>query len=41
MLQEKQTYHADLVSGDVLGKKLEENPSFTIYATDEVLAELK
>ncbi|KON67482.1 hypothetical protein AKG34_00525 [Peribacillus butanolivorans] len=31
----------DLVSGDVLGKKLEENPSFTIYATDEELAELK
>ncbi|MGG0286183.1 hydrolase [Peribacillus butanolivorans] len=41
MMQEKQTYHVDLVSGDVLGKKLEENPSFTIYATNEELAELK
>ena len=41
MMQEKQTYHVDLVSGDVLGQKLEENPSFTIHATDEELAELK
>ncbi|MFD6439314.1 hydrolase [Peribacillus sp. NPDC060186] len=41
MMQEKQTYHVDLVSGDVLGQKLEENPSFTIHATDEELAEVK
>ncbi|WP_057913963.1 hypothetical protein [Peribacillus muralis] len=41
MMQERQTYHVDLVSGDVLGQKLEENPSFTIHATDEELAELK
>lgn len=41
MMQEKQTYHVDLVSGDVLGQKLEENPSFTVHATDEELAELK
>ncbi|MBR8645357.1 hypothetical protein KEH51_17650 [[Brevibacterium] frigoritolerans] len=38
---EKHTYHVDLVSGDVLGQKLEENPSFTVHATDEELAELK
>ncbi len=41
MIKEKQTYHVDLVSGDVLGQKLEENPSFTVHATDEELAELK
>ncbi|MGE7877800.1 hydrolase [Peribacillus muralis] len=41
MSQKKQTYHVDLVSGDVLGQKLEENPSFTIHATDEELVELK
>ncbi|MGG0411820.1 hypothetical protein [Peribacillus simplex] len=40
MMQEKQTYHVDLVSGDILGQKLEENPSFTVHATDEELAEL-
>ena len=40
MMQEKHTYHVDLVSGDVLGQKLEENPSFTVHATDEELAEL-
>ena len=41
MRQDKQTYHVDLVSGDVLGQKLEENPSFTVHVTDEELAELK
>ncbi|MFJ7639847.1 hydrolase [Peribacillus sp. NPDC097264] len=41
MSQEKQTYHVDLVSGDILAQKLDENPSFTIQANDDELAELK
>lgn len=41
MRPEKQTYYVDLVSGDLLTQKLNENPSFTIQATEVELAELK
>lgn len=41
MSEEKNTYYIDLVSGDILGQMLDENPSFKVYATDDELAELK
>ena len=41
MSEEKNTYYIDLVSGDILGQKVDENPSFTVHATDDELVELK